>query len=448
MKKLLKIGILTFLLLILNINKNYAATSITKENLIDSFNQLFSLENFKETNEIFTENLNKFPSLKDELEKNPIEDIKCSISDTHITITLNEDKDYLLKYDLTNKPTFSYEIPIKKGMSYDEYTEQIGNMFFPLFGYTAFADVQGVNVTDALSYVIISFSEELYKNITSTEDDLVIYNDLDLDNNSQKEDTNNPNVIYASEFGNRCIEFVNSLFPTKQILSDKNELNSYTMTIERQNITETSCNLVFTLVVNTDANFSKLNGFVDRLENIIDITPDTADYVINLKVGQKCKLKANTVKQIRYEYYGEYTSFNEKTAEITALKPGISYGYFYINDKKSSVYIKVDENTSNETLNTITLELDSKNTASNSNINNNTNNNTNANNNNSNNSSNSNANKLQQNVDKVTSSTSKLPQTGRFFNLKDGLTLVSIFAFLILITIIIKDIKYKNITKK
>ena len=433
MKKLLKISLLAFIVLILSTNTNYAATSITKENLIDSFNQLFSLENFN--NKTFTENLNKLPTLKEKLEENPIEDIKCTISDSYITLTENKVKDYLLKYDLTNKPTFSSEILIKKGMSYDEYTDQIVDiMLFPLFGYMAFADIQGINVTDASSYVVLSFAEELYKNSTSTEDSFIIYDDLNLDNNFPKEDANNPNVIYASEFGDRCIEFVNSLFPTKQILSDKNELNSYTMTIERQNITETSCNLVFTLVVNPDANFSKLNGFVDRLENIIDITPDTADYAINLKVGQKCKLTSNTVSSFSYEFYGDYISFNNKTAEITATKPGHVYGYFYINDKKSSVYIKVDENTSNEKLNTITVELDSKNTSSTSNTTTN----------NSSNTSNSNTDKLQQNVDKVTSSTSKLPQTGRFFNTKDCLTLVSILASLLLITIIIKDIKYKK----
>lgn len=52
------------------------------------------------------------------------------------------------------------------------------------------------------------------------------------------------------------------------------------------------------------------------------------------------------------------------------------------------------------------------------------------------------------NVNKFNNSTSKLPQTGNFFDTTDGLALISTIAFIILIFIIIKNIKYKNIKQK
>ena len=47
-------------------------------------------------------------------------------------------------------------------------------------------------------------------------------------------------------------------------------------------------------------------------------------------------------------------------------------------------------------------------------------------------------------TNKTNNTINKLPQTGRFFNAKDALTLISILTSLLLITIIIKDIKYKK----
>lgn len=54
----------------------------------------------------------------------------------------------------------------------------------------------------------------------------------------------------------------------------------------------------------------------------------------------------------------------------------------------------------------------------------------------------------QEKVNNITNSISKLPQTGNFFELKDGLTLICIVSSILLIAIILKDIKYKNTNKK
>lgn len=53
----------------------------------------------------------------------------------------------------------------------------------------------------------------------------------------------------------------------------------------------------------------------------------------------------------------------------------------------------------------------------------------------------------QESVNKVTSSMNKLPQTGDSFGLKDGLYILIGVSFITLIWILIKDIKYRNISK-
>lgn len=51
-------------------------------------------------------------------------------------------------------------------------------------------------------------------------------------------------------------------------------------------------------------------------------------------------------------------------------------------------------------------------------------------------------------VNEFKNSITKLPQTGKFFNLKDCLIILAIFSTILLIFVIIKDINYKNIIKK
>ena len=54
----------------------------------------------------------------------------------------------------------------------------------------------------------------------------------------------------------------------------------------------------------------------------------------------------------------------------------------------------------------------------------------------------------QENINSITNSISKLPQTGDFFNVKDGLLMLIVISIIFLVTIIIKDIIYKNTSKK
>ena len=90
-----------------------------------------------------------------------------------------------------------------------------------------------------------------------------------------------------------------------------------------------------------------------------DITRENADYVIDLKVGQKCIISTDE-KLSGYELSGsgyEYNKIDDNSAEIIGEKVGKANGYIYIGDIKKSVFITVEENTENTTLNPISIKM-------------------------------------------------------------------------------------------
>lgn len=314
------------------------------------------------TNENLKEALQNFVSSKAN-KKN----YNISVSDNVINLTV-DNKNYILNYDLTDKPTFSSEVLIEKGMSYEEYDAQTSNLSSPMLGYLAVANIQGAEFEDAMSYFSLSYAEGALNGSHSSENSYIIYDDTNMsDGVTIIKDESDSKTIYVSEFGERVMEYVNYMYPTTQTISDSKDINSYVMTIEKQDVTETSCKLVSTLSVNLDADFSELNGFtggivdsfIDIEDSFIDneITKENADYVITLKVGQKCKIET-TEEFNGYEVYGGRVEIDEELAEITAIKEGNANGYFYIGDKKKTFYITVEENTENETLETIILQIE------------------------------------------------------------------------------------------
>lgn len=313
-----------FIFVSLYTNICYAApVKVTKENLNEAFKKLVSSGEVEEKLDIV-------------------------VLDDTIKLTV-EDESYILKYDLTDEPTFSIEIPIEKGMNYEEFKEKTGNLILPMCGYAAVANVQGTKIEDAISYIMLSYFKTALGSGSLNENPYVIVE-------GTKE--GNDKTIYTSEFGDRVMEYVNATYSETETMSDSDEINSYKFKIEKKDVTETSCKLVSTLSINLDADFSKLseysNGIFDN-----GITKDNAEHVIALKVGQKCKIQGIN----GYQITGECVEIDNKTNEITAIKKGEASGYFYIGEnyqeqKKASFYVTVEENKGNEKLETITLKID------------------------------------------------------------------------------------------
>ena len=245
MKKVINIIVLMFLVILFICNSVYAATiPVTDENLIESF-QKFVKSGANEEN------------------------YKISVSNNLITVSV-DNENYIMKYDLTDKPTFSLEVPIEKGMSYDDFEKQTGNLILPMLGYIAVADIQGIKMEDASAYFLFSYLGSALNGSVSSENSYIIVDDLNGSEGVKIENTDDSKIIYASEFGDRIIEYIDNIYKEKQNISDESGINSFSSSIEKQDITETSRKLITTLSVNIDADFSKINGYVEGLKGSSD----------------------------------------------------------------------------------------------------------------------------------------------------------------------------------
>jgi len=293
------------------------------------------------------------------------ENYNISVANNVITITGNEES-CVLTYDLTDKPTFIYEFTVQQGMSYAKFEEKENGIYYPIYGYVAVANIQGVEFEDAIAYGLLSFAGSILGSASggiTSESGYVIVDDLDLGEGVTIEKTDDPHTIYTSEFGERVMEYVNSMYKDKLYISDSTGINSYSLTVEKTETTDTSCKIVSTLTVNLDADFSKIQGFSDMLgEEFLNdnITEENADYVIRLKVGQKCNIETSEKITGHELYNGTCIELAEDYTEITAIDEGKANGYLYIGNQreKKSFYIIVEENTENEILDAITLRID------------------------------------------------------------------------------------------
>ncbi|MBQ2938260.1 MAG: hypothetical protein IJE05_05240 [Clostridia bacterium] len=188
-----------------------------------------------------------------------------TVLDDTIKITVDGES-YILNYDLTDKPTFSMEVPIKEGMTYEEFKNETDNLNLPMLGYMAVANIQGVAYEDSMGYFLLTYAEDALNGGFSTDDTYVIVDDMNLEDGvTIEKDENDTKTIYTSEFGNRVMEYTNSLYKDKQTISDSNEINSFTWTTEQSDVTDSSCSITSKLVVNMDADFSKLVGIMDSI---------------------------------------------------------------------------------------------------------------------------------------------------------------------------------------
>lgn len=331
------ISILAFILIFINLyNSTYAVVTITNENLKTA------LENYKNYG-----------------------GSNGQISIDNNVITIEEDgKKYNIKYDLNSQPTFVLEINVQKGMSYEEWSKLSDTFYSTLLGYILIASIQEVGFDDIYSYLGISMMEGGLGSFGNN--DYVIFDDTKLSEGvTIEKNPDDTKTIYVSEFGDRVLEYVNSVYANKSVITDCTYgINSYEWSLERKEVTDTSCKLVSTVKVNTNADFEKIKGYANIFDNegegnLGDITETNADYVLKLKVGQKCKIESS--ERIAGHYLrGDSIEFNEDNTEIIATKFGVSTGHIYIGntENKKTFYIVVEENTGNTPLETITLKLD------------------------------------------------------------------------------------------
>ena len=175
------------------------------------------------------------------------------------------EENYTLNYDLTGNPTFSYVIDVKKGMDYTKFNEETEKLSTVILGYLAVANIQGVDFKDSFSYFQMYMLQSALSALGSTDLNnsyMIVADGVTVDNASK--------VIKQSEFGERVMEYVNATYKEKKVYKDTDGFNTFEMSTEQKDVTETSCKIVSTVTVNLDADFSKLKGMTSSSESLFN----------------------------------------------------------------------------------------------------------------------------------------------------------------------------------
>ena len=242
MKKLLTVFIIIILFMTYLNTICYAKTAVTKKNLQESFKKI--IQN-KESEDNFKIDSNT----------------KITVDDNKIIVAIDGEES-IVKYDLSNKPTFTSEIKVKNGMNYEEFEKEEEKLTSNILGYIAVSNIKGVKVEDSILYFVGTYlkdalaSENTNKYIVMEENPEVTVS------------TEGKTIIKKSEFPDNVIKYVNSLYSKEKMsFNDKDKYNTFEWTIEKKDVTDDSCTLISTIKVNLNGKFSKIKGLLDNLGN-------------------------------------------------------------------------------------------------------------------------------------------------------------------------------------
>lgn len=247
--KVVTIILLIIVILIQNIN-SFAAVAVTKENLQKAFDDLVK---YTESSDVKIE-----IKVEDEIIKFKVDGV-----------------DYEAKYNLGEKQlTFTTETEIKKGISYEEYEILAAGVLSPLiYSYTAVAKVQGVEIEDSIFYCVFTI---LLSSLLNT--------GLDSNSGFTIVEDGDPSIIYdktkhilKSEFPERVIEYIDTMFENKQIFTDMDSNNTFEIIVEKDNVEENTRKIIGKMEINLEGDFEKikesmesdLEDFNDKIEEEI-----------------------------------------------------------------------------------------------------------------------------------------------------------------------------------
>ncbi len=219
--------------------------------------------NVQITNENLTSAFQKFESSEENQDKYSI-----TLENNQIKVTTSNGEVYVMNYntDVDGKITFILEMPIKDGMSYNDFKRQTKNLDLPVIGYLAVANIQGIEYKDSKAY-FYSYLDNEFNGFLTNNNSYVVIDDINQSNSVMID--NNATIINASEFSSKVMEYVENIYKDKQTINDSDDINSFVWSIEKQDIanSNTSCKLVSTLTINLNADFSKLKNYYNLANN-------------------------------------------------------------------------------------------------------------------------------------------------------------------------------------
>lgn len=143
------------------------------------------------------------------------------------------------KYSLEDKPTFSCEAKVQNGMTYEEFETEQNKLSGTMYSYLAVAEMNNVDISKALMYFTMSL----------------------LSAGEGSFDMSGSSSVTKDEIEQDIMGYVNSQYGEKKVISDNGEgmANTFTLEMEQQEVTDTSCKIVWTLTINEDGNFEAIN---------------------------------------------------------------------------------------------------------------------------------------------------------------------------------------------
>ena len=193
---------------------------------------------------------------------------------------------YNVKYSLKNDPTFTYELTINKGMSYEDYQNKTAGVACPTMAFFAIAYSQGASIDKVVSYFTNStfnsvFSQLNSGTIKSSGSIMIVADGVTVTSSSAK-------VIKASEFGNYAIDYAKTIYGDGATIRD----TLFEYSTELKDITSTSCKLVSKMVVKQNGDYSSMVSSRRAAELASQGTPveTKGDKTVEFTIGTKSNL--------------------------------------------------------------------------------------------------------------------------------------------------------------
>ena len=216
LKKFLSI-ILIFIIIMFTIySSSYGAIQpVTKESLEQAFQDLMSSEALEGINLDIT---------------------NIQVENDIITINTSDVGEIQVKYNLEDEPTFVSEMNVEQGMTYDEYLDETSSATGCMLAYMAIANLNGVDFEYASTYFILTYISG----------------------------QGNIEMITKEEFEANVMKYINEWYGEPISKNDATEGDTYEITMEQQDVTDTSCKIVTTLKIKADADFTRLQEMMEE----------------------------------------------------------------------------------------------------------------------------------------------------------------------------------------
>lgn len=164
------------------------------------------------------------------------------VEDDIIIINTEEYGDEMkVKYNLDGEPTFITEMDIEQGMTYDEYSEESDKAGAYTLPYMVIANLNGMSYEYSLMHFALSSLSTI---MNEMQDKL--------------------QVVEPEEFEANVMEYVNSWYGEPITVSDAEDGNTFEITMEQQDVTDTSCKIVTTLKIKADADFARVQEMMEE----------------------------------------------------------------------------------------------------------------------------------------------------------------------------------------